>query len=109
MNQLSYVAFIQWLLRHLAAVPALAAKATAIWQASGLPDRWSAIKLFGDDLVPILDDFPWDGAGVEPLDVAALEAAEATITAQGIDLAKLKQLFEVVSFLLPLLKQLFGK
>lgn len=99
------LAILRWLLAHAASAPTIIERARAVVEAEGIADTWSAVKSFGDYVLPLLEDFPVNLAA-DAHSYAAMSDAEHAYTTAGLDLAEFRSLLPVLLKLLPLLLDL---
>jgi len=101
--QVGYYQFLRWAVNHSADLPRIFATATAVYEAVGVHDKWAALKSLGDQLLDLLADFPvglvQGFASCSPVEAQAVHAS-------GLDLDKLRQLYELLAPLIPVLLNL---
>lgn len=69
---------VNWLLGHASAAQALVTDVEAFGNASGIPAKWVALKKIGDDLIPIVSDFPVELTTTIPTTAQGVAAAVDT-------------------------------
>lgn len=103
-DRLALWPYLPWLAKHSTQLPALIEDAQDFIAAKDLPSKWAEFKIFGDVLVPIIDDMP----GIRSSDVEVPEAEYVQAIASSIIQAGVNwnELIDLLPALIALIQQI---